>query len=334
MQTTAEAATIQSARIRAAAPRAVMLSVVVPVFNEQETLPELHRRLSETLQHLGIESEIVFVNDGSRDRTAALLAEYAECDETIRVLEFSRNFGHQAAITAGLEHAQGEAVAVLDGDLQDPPEVLPALLERWREGFDVAYAVRTQRKEGWAKRLGYFAFYRFFRAVANLDIPLDTGDFCLLDRRAVDALNRLPERDRFVRGLRSYVGFRQVGVPYERQARFAGQPKYSFRQLAALGVNGLFNFSAAPVRALGGLSCSLLAIAFAIGCLLSGRWAFWGIEPPGWAIVVAVLFGLAGLQLGGTGLLGIYLLKIFTEVKRRPSYILAEGTPLARRREG
>jgi polyisoprenyl-phosphate glycosyltransferase len=302
-------------------PEAVVLSVIVPLFDEQENLPVLYRRLTDTLTGLGIAYEIVFVNDGSRDRTHLLLGEFAAFDSSIVVLNLSRNFGHQAAVTAGLEHGRGDAVVVLDGDLQDPPEVIPELLERWREGFDIVYAVRKKRKEGPLKRLGYFTFYRFLRAVADLDIPLDTGDFCLMDRRAVRELNGLPEQARFIRGLRTFIGFRQVGVSYERDARFAGVPKYTFRKLAALAVDGVFNFSATPVRAIGALATALTFLGIGLLGCCGFAWAI-SVPPPGWQITLSALIFLSGLQIGCITILGLYILKIFTEVKGRPSYIL------------
>jgi dolichol-phosphate mannosyltransferase len=316
---------IFSARVRVPPP--VTLSVVAPLFDEQEALPELYRRLTDTLCSLGVEYELVLVNDGSRDRTRGLLDALARSDGRVKPLHLSRNFGHQAAVTAGLEHARGQAVAVLDGDLQDPPEVIPALLERWREGFDVVYAVRTKRKEGPVKRLGYFLFYRLLRATADLDIPLDAGDFCLMDRSAVDALNRLPERGRFVRGLRTYIGFRQTGVSYERDPRFAGKPKYTLGKLAALAADGAVNFSSFPVRAVGWVAAGLIAggltLAVTLGCQSP--------EPAGWLWATAVAAVLCGVQVGCLWLIGLYVLKIFAEVKRRPSYIL-EPTPSARSR--
>lgn len=312
-----------SARVRVPPP--VTLSVVVPLFNERESLPELHRRLTATLAALGVEYELLLVNDGSRDGTRELLDALAADDGRVRPLHLSRNFGHQAAVTAGLEHSRGDCVAVLDGDLQDPPEVLPALLERWREGFDVVYAVRTKRKEGWVKRFGYFAFYRLLRATAELDIPLDAGDFCLMDRAAVDALNRLPERSRFVRGLRTFIGFRQTGVSYERDPRFAGTPKYTLGKLAALAADGAVNFSTFPVRLVGWVAAALTAGGLA-GLLTLGCQSAVGKEPGGWAWAIAAGCGLVGVQIGCVWLVGLYVLKIFAEVKRRPSYIV-EPTP-------
>ncbi len=188
------------------------ISVVVPLHNEQETLVELYRRLSLALRSLGMTYEIVLVNDGSRDATPGMIARLQESDPALVALHLSRNFGHQAAVTAGLDHARGSTVAIMDGDLQDPPELLPELVALWREGYDVVYAVRQRRQEGLLKRLGYFAFYRLMRALSDLEIPLDSGDFCLMDRQVVEALKALPERLRFVRGLRSFVGFRQVGL--------------------------------------------------------------------------------------------------------------------------
>lgn len=316
---------IFAARVRVPPP--VTLSAVVPLFDEQEALPELYRRLTDTLAALGVEYELLLVNDGSRDRTRSLLDALARSDPRLRPLHLSRNFGHQAAVTAGLEHARGECVAVLDGDLQDPPEVIPALLERWREGFDVVYAVRTKRKEGPVKRLGYFLFYRLLRATAELDIPLDAGDFCLMDRTAVDALNRLPEKGRFVRGLRTFIGFKQTGVVYERDPRFAGKPKYTLGKLAALAADGAVNFSSLPVRLVGWVSVALvlggLLLAVTLGCQPTA--------PAGWLWTAAVSAVLGGVQVGCLWLVGLYVLKIFAEVKRRPSYIL-EPTPAARSR--
>ena len=299
-------------------PDAPTVSAVVPLFDERDNLPELYRRLTDTLVDLGVDYELVFVDDGSTDGTGELLDAISQEDDRVRVLHLSRNFGHQAALTAGLDHARGQAVVALDGDLQDPPEVIPELLEKWREGFDVVYAVRTKRKEGLAKRFGYFAFYRLLRGVSDLPIPLDAGDFCLLDRRALDALNGLPECDRFVRGLRSFVGFRQVGVTYERDARFAGTAKYTFRKLVGLAVNGLVNFSSFPVRAMGWLAGLLLLGGMATAAAIAA-----GAQTGGWAVVLAVALLLSGLQIGCASLLGLYLVKILAEVKRRPSYIVA-----------
>ena len=307
----------------------VDLSVVVPVHNEAANIQPLFERLSATLTGLGLSFEVVFIDDGSLDASPAILRHLQNFDLRVGVVTLSRNFGHQPAVTAGLDHARGRAVVVMDGDLQDPPEVIPALLDRWLAGYDVAYAVRQARKEPWPKRLGYFGFYRLLGAVADLAIPLDSGDFCLMDRKVVLALNALPERARFVRGLRTFVGFRQVGVPYDRSARHSGQPKYTFRALLALAVDGIISFSGRPLRLLTylGMLTALLA------CGLT-TWVFVDAfahqtAPRGWAsVIVAVLF-MGSMQMVGLGIIGEYVRLIFLETKGRPSYIVGEHRPAA-----
>jgi dolichol-phosphate mannosyltransferase len=303
---------------RATRDRRPQLSVVVPLYDEAENLPELYRRLCRSLDGLGVAFELVLVDDGSGDATPDLLGRLAAADARVVVVRLSRNFGHQAAVCAGLGQARGDAVVVMDGDLQDPPEVLPAFVERWREGFDVVYAVRTKRKEGPAKRLGYYLFYRLLRAVADLDIPLDSGDFCLMDRKVVDTLNALPERQRFVRGLRTFVGFRQTGLEYERDARASGVPKYTFRKLVGLAVDGVVNFSGLPLR----LAVAPGLLAAAAGLAL-GAWAVAG-SPAGWVVVLAAVLVLGGLQLLALGVVGEYVRRIFLEAKGRPAYIVGE----------
>lgn len=306
---------------------AVDLSVVVPVHDEAANLAPLLGRLVAALDGLGATFEVVFVDDGSVDASPALLRAFQARDPRVGVLTLSRNFGHQAAVTAGLDRARGRAVVVMDGDLQDPPEVIPALVDRWLHGYDVAYAVRRSRRESWPKRLGYFAFYRILGAVADLDIPLDSGDFCLMDRRVVRALNALPERARFVRGLRTFVGFRQVGVPYDRAARHLGEPKYTFRALLGLAVDGIVSFSGRPLRLLTclGIATALLALGLTGWVCLD---AFvHRTAPRGWAsVIVAVLF-MGSAQMVGLGIVGEYVRLIFLEAKGRPSYIVGEDRP-------
>jgi dolichol-phosphate mannosyltransferase len=306
------------------------LSVVVPLFEESSNIERLYDRLTASLGRVGGSFELVFVDDGSGDSTPRLLELIRASDSRVVVLRLSRNFGHQAAVTAGLDHARGDAVIVMDGDLQDPPEVLPRLVERWREGFDVVYAVRRRRKEGPFKRLAYFAFYRLMRAVSDLDIPLDSGDFCLMDRKVVDALNALPERMRFVRGLRTFVGFRQVGLPYERAARGDGRPKYTFRALLGLAMDGLVSFSGRPLR----LATYAGVMVALVGSGLTG-WALFDAfyrhsAPRGWAsVMVAVLF-LGSIQMIALGIVGEYVRLIFLETKGRPTYILDRPRPRRR----
>lgn len=307
-------------QIRATTPPT--LSVVVPLFDEHENLPALYSRLTAALDPLGEPFELVFVNDGSRDATPAMLDLLAATDARVTAVHLSRNFGHQPAVTAGLDHARGAAVIVMDGDLQDPPEVLPQFVAQWRAGHEVVYAVRTKRKEGPVKRLGYFAFYRVLRAVAELDIPLDAGDFCLMDRTVVDSLAALPERVRFVRGLRTFVGFRQVGIAYERDARAAGRPKYTFRKLVGLAVDGILNFSSYPLRLVTYLG--LLSAAAAAGL---AAWAVYDAvsnqsTPRGWASTIVVVLFMGAIQLISLGVVGEYVRRIFLEVKGRPPYIV------------
>lgn len=299
------------------------LSVVIPVFNEEALLPELFRRLTSALTPLGIPFEVILVDDGSHDRTAELLRQQSLADPRFRSLHFSRNFGHQAAVTAGIDHAQGRAILVMDADLQDPPELAGDFLAKWREGFEVVYGVRTKRKEGPFKRLGYFLFYRTLKQLTHVEIPLDAGDFALIDRRVAEVLRAMPERNRFVRGIRSWAGFRQTGLVYERDKRYAGEVKYTFAKLIRLAIDGVLSFSYVPLRVAVyfGLFVSiisfLLAIYFVIFHLVGGS------APWGWASTIVVIFFMGGIQLLTLGFIGEYVSRIYDEVKQRPLYIVA-----------
>ncbi len=301
--------------------RAVELSVVIPAYNEEDNLPTLYARLTAALAPLGLDYEIVFVNDGSQDRTLALLRDLADRDPRVVAVDLARNFGHQVAISAGLDHSRGAAVIIMDADLQDPPEVLPQFIAKWREGYDVVYAIREQRKEGPLKRAAYALFYRLLKRIAHIDIPLDAGDFCIMDRRVVDLLNGMPERNRFVRGIRTWVGFNQTGLAYERHARHAGKPKYTFKKLIYLALDGLISFSFVPLRmiSLAGLAVSLLSILIAIAYTIQKLTI--GLSPPGFATLVVAIFFLAGIQLITIGVIGEYVGRIFEEVKARPLYV-------------
>jgi dolichol-phosphate mannosyltransferase len=298
------------------------VSVVIPVFNEQENLPSLHARLTATLMSTGLRFEIIFVDDGSRDASVALLRGLAGDDPRVVVVELARNFGHQVAISAGLDHASGDGVMIMDADLQDPPEVLPQFIAKWREGHDVVYAIREQRKESWLKRAAYAAFYRLLQRVANIEIPLDAGDFCIMDRRVVDLLIGMPERNRFVRGIRSWIGLDQVGLAYERQARQAGKPKFTFTRLVYLALDGLVSFSYVPLRLITmlGFGVSLMSIVLAIFYAVKKLTV--GLNPPGFATLTVAVFFLAGMQLMTIGVIGEYVGRIFEEVKRRPLYVV------------
>lgn len=301
------------------------LSVVIPVYNEEATVDELHRRLAAVLERVEPDHEVLLVNDGSRDGTAEALRRIAESGSRWRAIHFSRNFGHQAAVAAGLRYATGQAVVVMDADLQDPPELLEAMLARWREGFEVVYAQRVSRdREGPLKRGLAWLYYRILRAVAPVDIPADTGDFCLMDRKVVDQLIALPERNRYIRGLRAWVGFRQTSVQFERAARFAGEPKYTFRKSLSLGFNGIISFSKAPLRLatwLGlvvSLASFILAVVFIVQ-KLTGQF-----EIRGWASTVVIILFLGGVQLLTIGIIGEYLSRIYDEVKQRPLYVVRD----------
>lgn len=300
------------------------LSVVIPAYNEEENLGALYGRLVAALDPLAIAYEIIFVNDGSRDRTLPMLRELAASDGRVVAVDLARNFGHQVAISAGLDHTRGRAVIIMDGDLQDPPEVLPEFIARWREGYEVVYAIREQRKEGPLKRAAYNLFYRILKRVANIDIPLDAGDFCIMDRRVVDLLNGMPERNRFVRGIRSWVGLNQTGLAYERHARHAGRPKYTFTRLVYLALDGLISFSYVPLRLilLAGMAVSLLSFCLAVIYFIQALTV--GLYPPGFATLTVAIFFLSGIQLITIGVIGEYVGRIFEEVKARPLYVVRD----------
>ncbi|UCG23169.1 MAG: glycosyltransferase family 2 protein [Chloroflexota bacterium] len=302
-----------------------VISIVIPVFNEEQVLPELYRRTRQALDELGETWELILVDDGSHDRSAEIIASLNQEDPRVKGLSFSRNFGFQEAVTAGLAHASGDAVVLSDADLQDPPEVIPQMIERWREGNDVVYGVRANREgETWFKKSTAKIFYRTIHRITSVDIPLDTGDFRLMDRRVVDAILRMPERNRFLRGMVPWVGFRQSGLAYERQARFAGESKFkSVRQMLPFALDAITSFSYFPLQLatyLGFIvaSISLIAIVVVVSLRLFGRQQ----ELTGQATtLVAVLF-LGGVQLISLGIIGEYLGRIYDEVKGRPLYLV------------
>lgn len=300
------------------------LSIVIPLFNEEQGVPELARRLLTTLGPLPTDHEVIFIDDGSTDGTPVVLASLHAKNPSLKVIRLARNFGHQAAISAGLHAAAGDAVVVMDGDLQDPPEVIPRLLEKWREGNDVVYAVRQARTEGWLKRSAYRLFYRILRTLSNIDMPLDAGDFSLIDRRVVDVVNSMPERTRFVRGMRSWAGFRQVAIECGRAHRFSGEAKYTFGKLLRLALDGFFSFSYRPLQLASLLGFAASMIAFLLAAFLALLKLTHGIPLTGWtSLIVAVLF-VGGVQLITLGILGEYVGRIYDEVRGRPAYVVAE----------
>ncbi|MDP6443655.1 MAG: glycosyltransferase family 2 protein [Pirellulaceae bacterium] len=307
-----------------------MISIVLPIFNEQESLPLLHERLGKVLAEIAEPYEVIVVNDGSTDGTAAQLDALHREDERWKYVSFSRNFGHQTAVTAGLHYSSGEVVVVMDADLQDPPEVVPLLLEKWREGNEVVYAVRRNRQEGWLKRAAYSVFYRLMNRVASIEIPLDAGDFCLMDRRVVDVLNSMPERSRYVRGMRSWVGFRQTGVEYDRPARQAGDAKYTWRELFGLAFDGILSFSHTPLRIASWVGIGLCGVSMLLVALVCAWWAsgvhIGGMHPRasvGWTSLMCGMLLLSGLQMLLMGVLGEYLARMFDEVKNRPLWVVS-----------
>ena len=308
-------------------------SFVIPIYNEEETLAELYRRISAVIARMDGPVELILINDGSRDRSLELLRELHEQDSRICYLSFARNFGHQIAVTAGLNFSSGQIVVVMDGDLQDPPELIIDMVEQWRQGYQVVYAQRTQRrKEGWFKRLPAYMYYRILRHLADVDIPIDTGDFCLMDRCVVDVLNAMPERNRYIRGLRAWIGFKQTAVKFERDPRFAGEVKYTFRKSLSLAMNGLVSFSKVPLR----LSIYLGLFAAFISVLMAFLILYWRIFYPssaltGLTIVMMAVFFLGAVQLVSIGILGQYVGRIYEEVKGRPLYTLAEVVGFADR---
>lgn len=309
-----------------------MISIVIPIYNEEENLQNLYTRLTNAAPSWKEDYEIVLIDDGSRDSSLTMMRVMAEKDSHVRVIKLSRNFGHQPAISAGIQEAKGDAIIIMDGDLQDPPEELYRFLDKWREGYEVVYAVRTKRKEGFFKKLAYSSFYRIMAAISDIEIPLDSGDFCVMDRKVVNVLvHDMPEQIRFIRGMRAYAGFKQIGVTYERAERAAGEVKYTFKKLVQLALDGLFGFSSFPLR----LS-TYLGIMIAIPSLIIGVFflvhRLFGFkvfghtpeETPGLASLAVGMFFLGGVMLTMLGIIGEYISRIYIEVKKRPFFVIDE----------
>ena len=301
-------------------------SLIVPVYNEEKTLPELYRRIKGVIEQLDGQTELILVNDGSRDRSLQIIRELHQKDARVSYLSLARNFGHQIAVTAGLNFARGQVIVIMDADLQDPPELILEMIKKWRQGYQVVYAQRTQRrKEGWFKRFTAYLFYRLLKRLADVDIPTDTGDFCLMDRQVVDVLNSMPERNRYIRGLRSWVGFQQTSVLFERDPRFAGEVKYTFSKSFALAINGLVSFSKVPLR----LSTYVGLLSAVVAILMAVLVLYWRLVVPhspltNFTIILMAIFFLGAVQLVSIGILGEYIGRIYEEVKGRPLYTLGE----------
>jgi len=310
-----------------------MISIVIPCYNEQDVLPELFSRLKLSAETWSESFEVIVVDDGSNDNTCRILSDIHKKDARWKIVKLARNFGHQKAVSAGLYYATGDCVIIMDADLQDPPEELHKFISKWRDGYEVVYAIRAKRNEGVIKRICYKAFYRILSRLSNIEIPHDAGDFCLMDKRVVEIINSMPERNRFLRGLRSWVGFRQTGIKYDRPARAAGSIKYSFRDLFHLAFDGIFAFSTIPLKlsTFLGFGVSIMTIIGIVFCFLQRIFSGWfmtiGLGPvPGFATIVISILFLGGVQLICLGIIGEYLGRIYEEVKQRPLWTVSELT--------
>jgi polyisoprenyl-phosphate glycosyltransferase len=301
-------------------------SLVIPIYNEQENITEMYRRLHSVMEQLDGDVELILIDDGSRDRSLRMMRELHHHDSRVRYLSLARNFGHQIAVTAGLNFVQSKCIIVMDADLQDPPELILTMIDKWREGYQVVYAQRISRqKEGLIKRFTAYLFYRILRRLAKVDIPVDTGDFCLMDRQVVDILNSMPERNRYIRGLRAWVGFSQTSVLFERSPRFAGDVKYTFGKSLSLAIDGIISFSTVPLR----LATYLGMISATIAIVMILLVLYWRIFTPvsqliGYTLITISMFFLGSVQLISIGILGEYIGRIYEEVKGRPLYTLKE----------
>jgi len=297
-------------------------TIIIPIFNEAATLLELWNQLKQVLGKLKGTSEVIFVNDGSTDSSLQIITELTVQHPEVKIIALSRNFGHQCALSAGIDHAEGKSVILMDGDLQDSPHAIFDLVQKWKEGYDVVYAIRRKRKENWLKRAGFVSFYRVLNSLSNLKLPLDAGIFSLLDRKVVLALRNMPERNKYITGLRAYAGFRQIGVVVERGSRYQGEPKVTPTKLIKLALDGIFSFSTVPLRVATffGFVCAISA--FTIGLIGIYFKFVLGKELLSWAYGLTTTFFIGGIQLICLGIIGEYVGRIYEEVKRRPYYVV------------
>jgi len=303
-----------------------LFSVVVPLFNEEEVILETYLRLKKVMDSLKEAYEIIFVNDGSRDKTVIIVNEICEKDSNIKLIDFSRNFGHQTAITAGMDYSEGDAIVVIDADLQDPPEIIPKMIEKWREGYDVVYGKRLERKgDSFFKKFTAKIFYRFMRKMTDVDIPVDTGDFRLIDRKVCDALKTINERNRYVRGIISWLGFKQTGLEFVRDKRFAGVTKYPLKKMMKFAFDAITSFSYKPLKlaSYAGLLVSALSFAYLLVVLFQKLFIS-GSTVQGWVSLIAVNLFFNGIVLIILGIIGEYIGRIYDEAKGRPLYIVRQ----------
>ncbi len=302
-----------------------MISVVVPLYNEEEVIEESYKRLTHVMSNTDEDYELIFINDGSRDNTAYLAADICKKDSHVRLICFSRNFGHQIAITAGMDYARGDAIVIIDADLQDPPEIIPQMIEKWKEGYHVVYGKRTKRKgETFFKKVTAKVFYRFLQRMTQVDIPTDTGDFRLIDRKVCDTMKRLGEQNRYVRGLVSWVGYNQFALEYVRDERFAGETKYPFKKMVKLALDGIMSFSYKPLKLATFFGFFLSALSFIYLIIVVVQKLFGFPTVAGWASILAVELFFNGVMLIILGIIGSYVGRIYEEAKGRPLYIVQE----------
>lgn len=302
-----------------------LYSLVIPLYNEEQVIHECIKRVTNVMGNKSFDYEVIFVNDGSKDSTEEIVKQYCEKDDHLKLITFSRNFGHQTAITAGMDNSSGDAVVVMDADLQDPPEVILDLIAKFEEGYDVVYAIRSKRKgESLFKKVTAKIFYRYMRSMSDVDIPIDTGDFRLISRQVCDVLKTLTERNRYVRGLVSWVGFKQTGVYYEREERFAGETKYPLKKMLKLSVDGITSFSTKPLKLSKWIGLIVSAAGFIYALVIIIQKLF-GVEmQTGWASTIVIVLIIGGIQLLMMGITGEYIARIFEESKNRPLYIIKE----------
>ena len=300
-----------------------MLSIIIPAYNEEEVLDEFYRRITSVLDKNSLPYELVFINDGSRDNTLNLLERLNSQDERVVIIDLSRNFGKEIAVSAGIDFARGDAVIIIDADLQDPPELIPELVKQWQNGYDNVYARRTSREgESTLKKTTSYLFYRFIRAMTHIDIPIDTGDFRLLSRRAVDALKQLPERNRFMKGLYSWIGYSAIAVDYRRDPRYAGETKWNYWKLWNFALEGIASFTEIPLKLASYVGGFIAFIAFFYGIYIIIDTAVFGNDVAGYPSLIVTILFLGGIQLIFIGILGEYLGRAFSEIKQRPLYLV------------
>lgn len=300
----------------------MLLSIVIPVYDEELTIDELYNRTTAALNQITNDWEVICVNDGSKDATLGKLLRYNQQEPRWKVIDLSKNFGHQKAIWAGLNFSSGDYVGIMDGDLQDPPEAFQKFFEELNNDLDVVYAVRTKRKENYLKKTAYWTFYRFIKNILGIDIPIDTGDFCLMRRIVVQHMVNMPEQSLFIRGIRNWVGFRQKGIEYERDGRFAGKPKYSLRSLMKLAYNGIFSFSDFPIQFLGRIGLYIIIASILYTIWIVTKKLVWGDVPQGFTTTILVIMFFGGVQLITIRILGEYVHRIYDETRKRPLFIV------------